>query len=102
MARPILALLFVFGLTGVSFAQSIENACLRSDRDAKSMKICRCIQQAANMTLTSQDQKLAASFYGDPQKAQDMRQSSSRSHEKFWNRYKEYAKVAGTFCVNTP
>ena len=79
-------------------AQAIERACLRSDRDAKSRQLCGCIQQAANLTLAAPDQKLAATFYDDPQKAQDIRQSRNRSHERFWGRYKDYAEVATTFC----
>lgn len=86
------------GLSGAASAQAIEHACLRSDREAKSRQLCGCIQQAANLTLAGPDQKLAASFYKDPQKAQDIRQSNNRSHERFWDRYKDYAETASTFC----
>jgi len=85
-------------MAGSAHAQAIERACLRSDRAAKSHQLCGCIQQAANLTLSPSDQKLAAEFYNDPQQAQDLRQSSRRSHERFWNRYKEYAETARTFC----
>ena len=89
---------FCAGLSGIASAQAIEQACLRSDRDSKSRQLCGCIQQAANLTLTAPDQKLAASFYKDPQKAQDVRQSDRWANEKFWDRYKEYAETARTFC----
>ncbi|MEE9429200.1 MAG: hypothetical protein V3V25_13740 [Paracoccaceae bacterium] len=93
-----ISLTVVIGLSGPVNAQSIEKACLRSDRQTKSRKLCGCIQEAANLTLSTKDQKLAATFYTDPQKAQDLRQSNSRSHERFWDRYKDYAEVARTFC----
>ena len=83
---------------GTSHAQSIENACLRSDRAAKSRALCGCIQQAANLTLNAQDQKLAAGFYSDPDKAQEVRQSDRFAHSRFWERYKDYAEMAKTFC----
>ncbi len=98
MRVMILAAVAVFGLLGAVQAQTIERACMRSDRDAKSRALCGCIQQAADLTLNPSDQKLASSFYKDPQKAQDMRQSPSRTHERFWDRYREYAQVARTFC----
>jgi len=93
---PAAAALFIW--TGSAQAQAIENACLRSDRETSSRALCGCIQQAANLTLTAKDQKLASAFYGDPQKAQDVRQSNRRSHERFWDRYKDYAEMALTYC----
>lgn len=98
MRTTIYAALVFTGLSGAAWPQEIERACMRSDRDAKSRQICGCIQQAANLTLAAPDQKLAASFYKDPQKAQDIRQSNKRSHERFWDRYKQYAEIATTFC----
>lgn len=79
-------------------AQSIERACLRSDRAAKSRALCGCIQQAANLMLSASDQKLAATFYRDPEKAQDVRQSRNRTHARFWDRYKDYAATASKYC----
>ena len=82
----------------VVLAGPIEKACLRSDRDAANRSVCGCVQDAANLTLTSADQKLAASFFKNPQKAQDIRQSDRRSHEDFWERYREFGAAAETFC----
>lgn len=98
MKTILLTVGFMAGLSDIASAQAIERACLSSDREAKSRLLCGCLQQAANLTLATPDQKLAASFYKDPQKAQDIRQSNNRSHERFWNRYKDYAEVATTFC----
>lgn len=71
---------------------------MQSNRDAKSPALCSCIQQAANLTLTPRDQKMAATFYRDPSKAQDIRQSDRRSHAVFWQRYKKYLETAQAFC----
>ncbi len=81
-----------------AFAGPIESACLRSDRPAANRAICGCVQDAANLTLSNSDQKLAASFFKNPQKAQDIRQSDRSSHEAFWKRYREFGAAAETFC----
>jgi len=52
----------------------------------------------ANSELSRTDQKLAAGFFKDPHKAQVMRQSDRRSHEKFWLRYKDYGQTAASVC----
>lgn len=98
MRTIFLVMVMLVALGGMAQAQAIENACLRSDRQAKSRALCSCIQQAANLTLTASDQKLASTFYRNPEKAQELRQSPRRAHEIFWNRYEEYAETARAFC----
>ena len=83
---------------GGEAAGRIERACLQSDRPAASRALCGCIQDAADLTLTNSDQKLAAKFFRDPHKAQEIRQSDRRSHEKFWQRYKNFGATAQAFC----
>ena len=83
--------------TGVR-ADKIEQACVQSGRDAASRALCGCIQDVANLTLSGADQKLASSFFGDPHKAQEIRQSNRRAHERFWERYKEFGQTALEFC----
>ena len=78
-------------------ADPIERACLKSDRPA-SRALCGCIQDVADLTLTNRDQRLASSFFSDPQKAQDIRMSDRRSHEAFWDRYKAFGETAETYC----
>ena len=43
--------------------------------------VCGCVQSAANRELNAADQRLAASFFADPPKAQDIRQSDNPRHE---------------------
>jgi hypothetical protein len=90
----------VAAFLAVSSAQAgaIEKACLRSNRDAATRSLCGCIQDAADLTLSKSDQKLAASFFRDPNKAQMVRQSDSRGHEAFWERYENFGATAQVFC----
>ncbi len=94
------ALIFSFSIlvAGAAHASGpIENACLSSERSA-SRSTCSCIQQVANYKLNRSDQKLAAKFFKDPHLAQETRQSSNRSKEKFWLRYKEWGQSAAQSC----
>ncbi len=76
----------------------LSNACLRSDRGARSGKLCGCIQAVANQTLTGSEQQRAVLFYTNPQQAQDIRQSKRASDEHFWKTYSAYAERAGRIC----
>ena len=94
----ILAGMLVLGAAGSASAGAIESACMASNRGAANRALCGCIQSVANKTLTRSDQKTAARFFADPQRAQDMRRSSSRSNEAFWDRYKNFGATAQAYC----
>ena len=79
-------------------ALDIEQACIKSVRGAGNRALCGCIQDAANLTLTTKDQRLAATFFADPHRAQEIRQSDRRNHEAFWERYQNFGQTAETFC----
>ncbi len=83
---------------GMAQAGTIERACNKSDRQAANRSLCGCIQDAADMTLSGSDQRLAAKFFDDPHMAQEIRQSDRPSHEVFWKRYKEFGATAKTYC----
>ncbi|MDU8929869.1 hypothetical protein RXV86_20985 [Alisedimentitalea sp. MJ-SS2] len=76
----------------------ISQACMASDRKARSRERCGCIQAVANDTLSASDQRLAVTFYGDPHRAQVIRQSDDAGHERFWQTYKDYAQSAAAVC----
>ncbi|MFX0540581.1 hypothetical protein ACEWPM_002460 [Roseovarius sp. S4756] len=76
----------------------IRSACLASDRKARSNQLCGCIQAVADQSLSRSDQLRAVKFYGDPQAAQDIRQSDRASDERFWDAYSEYGKRATRIC----
>ncbi len=92
------AMATLFAATSGGAAGKIERACLNSDRPAASRALCGCIQDVADLTLTNSDQKMAARFFRDPHKAQEIRQSDKRAHEKFWQRYRNFGATAEAFC----
>lgn len=80
-------------------AGPIERACLASDRNAASRTLCGCIQQAADMTLRSADQRRAAAFFKDPDRAQQVRMSKTDADNAFWERYKNFSATAEGVCA---
>ncbi|WP_241524019.1 hypothetical protein [Oceaniglobus indicus] len=86
-----------FAPTTVS-AGTIERACLKSDRRAATRSTCGCIQQVADLTLDRRDQRMAARFFRDPHRAQEVRQSSRSNDEQFWRRYKQFGSTAEAYC----
>ena len=88
----------VFLLVGAAAqANTIQRACLTSDR-AINPRLGSCIQAAADRTLTRRDQKVAASFFADPDRAEEMRMSKRQNHEAFWERYKAFGAFAASVC----
>lgn len=79
-------------------AKQIERACIQSDRRAANRETCRCIQRVADQVLTAPDQRRAASFFKDPDKAQQTRMSDSSRDEKFWGRYRAFGNSASAIC----
>lgn len=76
----------------------ITRACMSSERRAATPRLCRCIQRAANQELSRSDQRMAARFFRDPHRAQEIRQSDRPSHEAFWDRYKRFGSTAEEMC----
>lgn len=90
--------LTVLLIPGAVAAGDIERACLGSERASGNRALCGCIQDAADLTLSTSDQRRAAGFFRDPHQAQVVRQSDRRSDEVFWDRYKQFGEAAETFC----
>lgn len=76
----------------------IGRACIRADREAASPRLCGCVQQAADQTLSAADQRRAARFFADPQAAQDIRASDRPADDAFWDRYRAFADRARSLC----
>lgn len=76
----------------------ISQACLSSDRKARSRELCGCIQYAANQTLNASEQRRAVRFYSDPHTAQEIRQSDRAADERFWKAYRAYGDLAESLC----
>lgn len=85
-------------IAGAASAGAVGNACMKSDRKGASRALCGCIQQVADMTLSRSDQRLAAKFFKDPQKAQDMRQAKGERNNAFWAKYKNFGSTAEAYC----
>lgn len=79
-------------------ANTIEKACLSSNRDSANRALCGCIQDVADLTLSNGEQRRAAEFFKNPDKAQDTRQSNRRNDEAFWQRYAQFGTAAQQLC----
>lgn len=79
-------------------ASTIQNACLRSDRPGAGRAVCSCIQRVADQHLTRGDQRQAARFFRDPDRAQQVRMSRDDRDREFWQRYRAFAAAAETHC----
>jgi hypothetical protein len=76
----------------------ISQACMASDRKARSRQLCGCIQAVADQTLSGSQQRRAVAFYNNPHQAQQVRQSDNSSDERFWEAYAAYAERAKNTC----
>ena len=90
-----LSLIFMAGMVS---AGPIENACMKSSRQAANRSLCSCIQQIADVTLQGSDQRLAASFFKDPERAQKVHMSQSARDDAFWRRYVNFGQQAAQSC----
>lgn len=77
----------------------LESNCLGSGRAAANPAVCGCVQAVADRELDRSDQRLAASFYADPQRAQDIRQSDNPVHRAFWTRYRAFGDQVERSCA---
>lgn len=78
-------------------ADTIRRACMGGER-AGNPRLCACIQAAADRTLTRTDQRKAAAFFKDPDRAEKIRMSKRRNDEAFWERYKAFGAFAASVC----
>ena len=97
MRAPLLVLVLA-AFPVQAMAGDIEKACLKSERAAGNRALCGCIQRAADVTLTRSDQRLAASFFAEPDRAEGVRRSDSRANHQFWERSLAFGETAEAFC----
>ena len=86
-------------MAGIAAAGPIERACLASNRQQANRALCGCIQQVADRSLRSGDQRKAAAFFKDPDRAQQVRMSKTDHDNAFWARYKAFGAQAEAFCT---
>ncbi len=77
---------------------TIEKACLKSERNAANRSLCSCLQVVADDVLTRADQRRGARFFTDPHMSQEVRASSSRADDAFWERWTRFAKTSASYC----
>ncbi len=99
MKQFVYAIVILTGSSLAAQAEAIESACKKSDRGSASSRLCGCIQDVADLTLSSGEQRVAAGFFADPDKAQAVRQSDRRSDEQFWQRYLNFGATAEAYCT---
>ncbi len=80
---------------------AVADACVRAGRKEANTRRCGCVQAVADQDLSASDQRLAVTFFSDPHRAQEIRQSDNPRHEAFWQRYKAFAARAETVCRAT-
>lgn len=97
--------LLALALAGAGFlapgplgANEVAEACRLAGRAAATPELCACIGVAADLSLSPRDQARAASFFADPQAAQEARQSDRRRDEAFWMRYRDFIQTAEDIC----
>ena len=83
---------------GRAVSGDLAKACIAGGRDAANRSLCSCVQQVANQSLNASDQRRAAAFFGDPDTAQQVRQSDRAGDEAFWTRYRAFADRAQSGC----
>ncbi|MEO1705449.1 MAG: arginine transporter [Pseudomonadota bacterium] len=76
----------------------ISAACQAAGRPNASRELCRCIQGVADAELSGSDQRRAAPFFDDPERAQAVRLDDSRAADAFWERWTTYARRAEELC----
>ncbi|MBB3711616.1 hypothetical protein FHS00_001187 [Limimaricola variabilis] len=92
----LVALLTLAACGGGRPSGAISRACEASGRPGANAALCSCVQGAADATLSGSEQRRAAKFFKDPQKAQDTRQQDGSG--AFWSRYKAFAERAEAIC----
>lgn len=93
-----IALCATVSAPGTADADRIARACMGSDRASGNTRLCACIQRVADQMLDNREQRLAASFFRDPHRAQEIRQSDRARDERFWLRYRAFGEQAQRYC----
>lgn len=83
---------------GAGVSGTVGAACIESDRNAATPQLCSCIQSVADATLSNSDQRRVATFFADPELAQEIRASDTSAADAFWDRYLVFIDAAQATC----
>lgn len=90
------AALFIFS-GNTAFASSVQQACITARSSKENYRVCRCIQSAADATLSVKDQSLAAASIRNPDNVTELKSSKRRNHALFMERYSQFGELARAF-----
>lgn len=94
----LLAGLALAGCGGGGASGTIGAACIRADRSAATPALCSCVQRVANQSLSAADQRRAAEFFANPDRAEQVRRADAQRDKDFWQRYRAFADRAAATC----
>lgn len=84
--------------SGGGVSGPVGSACMEGGRSAANLALCSCIQSVADQTLSNADQRQAARFFDDPDRAQEVRTSDRPSDDALWDRYRDFTSAATASC----
>jgi hypothetical protein len=76
----------------------IQTACRAQPRGNASIAKCGCVQAAADLTLSRDEQKQGARFFQNPELLQQMKLSDTPKNERLWYTWERFAQTAETLC----
>ena len=85
-------------VASAALAGPTQRACLTVER-SPGPKVCACAQAVADVTLSSRDQKLAASIIREPDLFQKYRKDKSRRAQGFVERYRTWGARVEEACA---
>lgn len=103
LTGSVLVLILALGACGGGGASGgIASACVAGPRQTADQRaLCSCIQTAADRTLSAGDQRRAAPFFADPERAHRVRLSDTARDDAFWARYMAFVAEAEATCAPT-
>ena len=72
--------------------------CLSAGTSKANSCVCRCIQSAADATLSLKDQSMAAAIIRNFNNVTEIKSSKRRNHACFMERYSQFDELAWAFC----
>ena len=90
------AALFIFSGQTV-FAGSVQEACFSARSSKSNYRVCRCIQSAADATLSLKDQLMASAIIRNSNNATEIKSSKRHNHARFMQRYSHFGELARAF-----
>ena len=98
MRIAILGLVLVAASCGPRVTGAYGEACMGASRPGANAALCSCVQQVANRMLSASDQRLAATFFEDEERANAMMINDSPAADAFWVRYRAFTDQAERSC----